>query len=73
MILIFESTTAALNAESLLEDWGLDVKPVPIPKSVSNQCGLALAVFTTEPELYVKALTVVGIIMVLPAADHAAV
>ena len=73
MILIFESTTAALNAESLLEQWGLDVEPVPVPEGSTSQCGPALDVNTDDTGQAVKALTVAGLVTVIPAAGHAAV
>jgi len=65
MILIFESTAAALNAESQLEEWGLDVGPVPVPKAVSRQCGPALNVTTDDIGLAAKALTVAGLTLVM--------
>ncbi len=40
----FESTHAALSAESLLKDMGIAVVPVPAPKSIGRLCGIALRV-----------------------------
>lgn len=40
----FESTHAALAAEGLLKDLGIDVVPVPAPKSIGRLCGIALRV-----------------------------
>lgn len=38
----FKSTHAALDAESLLLDMGLDVVPIPTPRSLGAHCGIAL-------------------------------
>lgn len=40
----FESTHAALDAESLLGDLGIDVVPIPTPKELGATCGIALRV-----------------------------
>ena len=59
------------------DDWtrykGLDVEPVPVPKGVRRQCGLALAVTPHDTGQAVKALTVAGLVTVITAAAHAAV
>ena len=44
----FESTHAALAAESLLKDMGVAVVPVPAPKSIGRLCGIALRVEPAE-------------------------
>jgi ribosomal protein L7Ae-like RNA K-turn-binding protein len=44
----FESTHAALAAESLLKDMGVAVVPVPAPKSIGRLCGIALRVAPAE-------------------------
>jgi len=41
-VLGFESTHAALDAESLLLDMGIDVAPIPTPRSLGALCGIAL-------------------------------
>jgi hypothetical protein len=43
-ILVFMTTTAALRAEDLLLERGLDVDVVPKPPGLRNICGIALAV-----------------------------
>jgi hypothetical protein len=42
VVLGFASTHDALDAEALLGDLGLDVTPIPAPKSIGALCGLAL-------------------------------
>lgn len=44
----FVSTHDALAAESLLKDMGIDVVPVPAPKSLGQLCGIALRVSPAE-------------------------
>jgi hypothetical protein len=46
----FESTHAALSAESLLKDMGVAVVPVPAPKSIGRLCGIALRVEPAESD-----------------------
>jgi hypothetical protein len=41
-VLGFGSTHAALDAETLLTDVGIDVVPVPAPKELGALCGIAL-------------------------------
>ena len=41
-VLGFESTHDALDAETLLGDLGIDVVPIPAPKSIGARCGIAL-------------------------------
>lgn len=40
----FSSTQDALDAESLLEDMGIDVVPIPAPGELGKLCGIALRV-----------------------------
>lgn len=40
----FASTHDALDAESLLEDMGIDVVPVPAPPDLGGLCGIGLRV-----------------------------
>ena len=42
VVLGFPSTHDALDAESLLGDLGIDVVPIPAPKSIGALCGIAL-------------------------------
>ncbi len=41
-IFLFHTTTSALRAEKVLKKAGLDVKPVPTPRELSSDCGIAL-------------------------------
>lgn len=43
----FSTTHDALDAESLLEDMGIDVVPIPAPAELGKLCGIGLRV---EPD-----------------------
>lgn len=53
----FETTHRALDAEALLRDMGVQVVPVPTPKSMGALCGIALRVERDEAE---RAETLLG-------------
>lgn len=57
----FESTHAALTAESLLKDMGIAVVPVPAPKSIGRLCGIALRVEPDEASRAEQLLSNAGI------------
>ena len=42
-LLIFNSIHKVMSAEKLLKDAGLDVRVMPVPRSLSSDCGLAIA------------------------------
>ena len=43
-VFIFESTRSVIRAERLCRQAGLEVKVIPVPRSVSPNCGMALEV-----------------------------
>lgn len=54
-VIIFNSTSQALLAERALEDGGLDIDIVPLPRGFSADCGLAIE-FAEGDEPKVRAL-----------------
>jgi hypothetical protein len=46
----FASTHEALDAESLLLDLGIDVVPIPAPKTLGTLCGIALRLEIADRE-----------------------
>ncbi len=44
MLYIFESTHAVINAENKLIEHGIKMKILPVPKSISPECGLAIMI-----------------------------
>ncbi len=43
-VLIFHSIHRVMRAEKLLKQAGLDVRLVPVPRQLSSDCGLSLAI-----------------------------
>ena len=41
-VFIFESTRAVIKAETAVRDAGINCKIIPVPRSVSPQCGMAI-------------------------------
>lgn len=57
----FASTHEALDAEALLDDMGIDVVPIPAPKSIGALCGIALRVPPDQAERARRYMDAVGI------------
>ncbi len=57
----FRSTHDALDAEALLGDLGIDVVPIPAPKTVGTQCGIALRLELADEDRAVTYLGAAGI------------
>ena len=60
-VLGFASTHDALDAEAILLDLGIDVRPVPAPQSVGALCGIALRLARAERERALRYLESAGI------------
>jgi len=60
-VLGFESTHDALDAETLLSDLGIDVVPIPAPKTIGSHCGIALRIELADEERSVAYLDTAGI------------
>ena len=41
LVITFYTTTAALAMEKLCKEWGADGRIIPVPGSISADCGLA--------------------------------
>jgi len=63
-VLGFASTHDALDAEALLDDMGLDVVPIPAPKSIGALCGIALRVESEQRQRAIAYLERAGITVV---------
>jgi hypothetical protein len=48
VLLLFETTRSVIKAERLLKQQGLHPRVVPIPRSISSECGMALEVDSEE-------------------------
>ena len=60
-VLGFESTHDALDAETLLGDLGIDVVPIPAPKTIGAHCGIALRIEVADEARSVAYLDAAGI------------
>jgi hypothetical protein len=49
-VFAFATSHAALDAEALLDDLGIGVVPVPVPREVSSGCGIALRLDPADAE-----------------------
>lgn len=59
----FESTHEALDAEALLGDLGIDVVPMPAPKTLGSRCGIALRLELADEERAATYLDAAGILI----------
>lgn len=60
-VLGFASTHDALDAERILLDLGIDVVPVPAPKQVSANCGIALRLEIADTQRALNYLEAAGV------------
>jgi len=61
VVLGFPGTHDALDAESLLGDLGIEVVPIPTPKSIGALCGIALRLAPADEERSAAYLQSAGI------------
>ena len=57
LVVLFDSTSAALLAEKLLKERGLPYKIIPVPRHISSDCGVCIRVSATERTAVEDALT----------------
>jgi hypothetical protein len=63
-VLGFASTHDALDAETLLGDLGIEVVPIPAPKTIGAHCGIALRMEVDDEERSAAYLDAAGIAVV---------
>ena len=44
MLYLFESTHTVINAEKLCQEKDINYKIIPVPRSISPQCGMAIEI-----------------------------
>ena len=44
MLYLFESTHIVINAEKLCQEKDINYKIIPVPRSISPQCGMAIEI-----------------------------
>jgi hypothetical protein len=60
-VLGFDSTHDALDAEKLLGDLGIEVVPIPVPKTLGARCGIALRLELADEDRAIGYLEAAGI------------
>jgi hypothetical protein len=60
-VFIFESTRAVIKAEGTVRSAGIDCKVIPVPRSISPQCGMALEIPDDKAQTGTRMLTEIGI------------
>jgi len=59
-ILIFQGTHEVMLAEKILKGHGVILRLIPVPRSLTSDCGLAIRVDDTSREFILKTLINVG-------------
>ena len=67
LILIFRGTHQVLSAEKHLKRKGVPMRLIPVPRSLSSDCGLAIRIFPPDRE---KAREVLSLAGILPKSVH---
>ena len=56
-VLILKATSHAIKAEKILKSIGIDCKLVPVPRTISSDCGVCIRIQTSDLISAVDALT----------------
>ena len=56
LVALFQSVSAAMKAESAFKAAGTPYKLIPVPKSISSECGICLRFFPADREAAENAL-----------------
>jgi len=56
LVITFPSTHYALKAEKVLEEAGLEIELIPVPRELSSSCGLAITILEEEEDKAVEIL-----------------
>jgi hypothetical protein len=60
-VVLVYTTSAALRGEKILQQAGLTVKLIPVPRELSSDCGIALRFLWEDREAVEKALDAAGL------------
>jgi hypothetical protein len=55
-LLLFRSTRAVIKAERLLRGHDLSCKVIPVPRTISSECGMAIEIRSQEREQIITLL-----------------
>jgi hypothetical protein len=67
MILIFRGTHQVMAAEKQLKKGGVPMRLIPVPRSLTSDCGLAIRVHPTE---HGRAREVLAAAKLIPVSAH---
>jgi hypothetical protein len=56
MLLLFQSTHDVILAEKAIREQGIPRRVIPVPRSISSQCGMALEIALEDREKVVELL-----------------
>ncbi len=56
LVALFKSVTHAMKAEQLLKEAGIPFKLIPVPKSISSDCGVCIRFTAEEKDTLLKML-----------------
>lgn len=56
MLFLFESTHAVIKAERICDKNGITCKIVPVPRSISSQCGMGIEVSEKQEKIVANIL-----------------
>lgn len=55
-VVLFPSTSAALRSERILQQAGLEIRLIPVPRELSSNCGIAVRFLWNDRERVEQAL-----------------
>lgn len=61
MLLLFRSTHDVIRAEKQVRKENMGCKVIPVPRSISSQCGMALEVSETNESKLIEVIQKVGV------------
>jgi hypothetical protein len=56
MLLLFQSTHDVIQAEKVIRQQGIHRRVIPVPRSISSQCGMALEINPDDREKVIDLL-----------------
>jgi hypothetical protein len=56
LVILFDSVSSALQAEKILKGEGIPHKLIPVPKSISSDCGICIRIDAVVEERAVTAI-----------------
>jgi hypothetical protein len=56
-VVLLGSTSAALRTEKVLQQSGLEIRLIPVPRELSSDCGIAVRFAWADHDQVVQALT----------------